>query len=109
MKYKGMSSRDREICIVAYGYLQAQSRVPGERPPFLIHGDDKDGNIDLEFRNVWAAVDWATAYGVRACVELRDPKRLTDVGVLTFNLYDFAKRRAQLGHALAAEHVRYFR
>ena len=63
-----------------------------------VHGDDADGNCDVEFGNLWFVMAWATEYSVRAIIELRDPvSTLTGNVVITFSLHDYAACRARSG------------
>jgi hypothetical protein len=90
-----MSKRDRETCDAALREIVATAKV---FPRMAVHGDDAEGNADVEFHTLWSALDWATQYGVRTIVENRDPVRtLSDSVVLTFNLYDYARARALYG------------
>lgn len=95
MPYK-MSDKDAAICAAALKHLDGVSRVAGQR--MTIHGDDADGNVDVEFPHVFAAVRWASQYGTEAIIDFRDAVRhITDAVVITFSLYDYAKCRARAG------------
>lgn len=63
-----------------------------------VQGDDAEGVVDVEFPTLWQAMDWALKWEVRSLVELRDPvKSVANSVVIQFNLYDYARRRAQVG------------
>lgn len=95
MAYK-MSDKDAAICAAAMKHLNDVSRLAGQR--MTIHGDDADGNVDVEFPHVFAAVRWAGQYGVESIIDFRDAVRhITNSVVITFNLYDYAKCRARAG------------
>lgn len=75
----------------AYNEIVERSRVLS----FAVHGDAGNGDIDVEFRTVRLAMIFMEENRISAAADIRkgdSVKSFTDPVVITFNLYDYAKR-----------------
>jgi hypothetical protein len=73
------------------------NRLRADHPRAMVHGYNSEGTVDVEFPTGWHAVQFATAEGIQSLADFRDPRKLTDRVVLTFNLFDYAKLRWRAG------------
>lgn len=89
-----------EKTVILHAFEAVRNRLHASNPRAIIHGYTDTGEIDVEFPVMMHAVRWIISEGLDAHADFRDPKRLADCGVITFNLYDYAKLRWRRGETI---------